>query len=97
MLVLAILLSVLAMTPVTFAAPMPIFGIGDTTANGKPTAIPQNTINTDLQRPAFFARLAYCSSTAVKAGNCGEQCDAVKGISVLQTGGDNGEIPRCKY
>lgn len=98
---LPVVLSLLSLLSAGYAAPAPVplfgfnFGAGQTT-NGAPTAISQSTIDANLQRPAFFARLAYCSPQAVTALSCGGPCDAVKGFQTLQSGGDQAAIPRCE-
>ena len=98
--VFASTLSALALAPLALrAAPAPLFGFhfgAGQEANGAPTPVAQSDVDTDLLRPAQFARLAYCSAAAVTAMNCGDQCDAVQGISVLQAGGDDGKIPGCE-
>ncbi|CAL1713892.1 unnamed protein product [Somion occarium] len=82
----------------SFAAPVPtpLFGIhfgAGTSSDAKPTTLSQATISSQLLRPALFSRVAYCSAPSVTALNCGAPCDAVKGISVVTAGGDDGEIP----
>lgn len=93
LLVLPAVLSVLAAP-----APRPLFGInfGDgTESDGTPTTVAQNTIDATLLRPALFSRAAYCSPASVATLSCGAPCDAINAVKVLQSGGDEGEIPRC--
>ena len=91
---------VAVIAPIIHAAPVPLFGIhlgsGDTT-DGTPTALAQSTVNSDLVRPAQFARAAYCSPASVTGLTCGAACDAIKTVKVLVAGGDEGEIPRCEF
>lgn len=63
-------------------------------ADGTPTPVSQSTIDSTLQRPAFFARAAYCPSQNVRNLSCGAPCGAIKEAKILQAGGDGGEIPR---
>lgn len=90
-------LSLLVAARYTVAAPL--FGIhfGDgTSSDAAPTPVSQSTIDSNLQRPAFFSRVAYCSSPSVSSLSCGAPCDVVNTMTVLQTGGDQAEIPRCE-
>ena len=80
-------------------APAPLFGIhlgSGPSANAKTTAVAAKTVDSQLVRPALFSRLAYCSAAKTKALTCGAPCDAVKGISVVASGGDDGKVPGCK-
>lgn len=77
-------------------APAPLFGIhlgSGPSANAKTTAVAAKTVDSQLVRPALFSRLAYCSAAKTKALTCGAPCDAVKGISVVASGGDDGKVP----
>lgn len=78
-------------------APVPLFGvrIASRASNEKPTAITQQTVDSQLLRPAQFSRLAYCSAQATKTLTCGAPCDAVKDISIVTAGGDDGDVPGC--
>ena len=90
---LALLLTLL---PRTLAAPL--FGINlgsGASTSSAPTPLAPAAVDAALQRPAFFARLAYCSPASVSALSCGAQCDVVNTISVVQAGGDGGAVPRC--
>ncbi|PSR74465.1 hypothetical protein PHLCEN_2v9812 [Hermanssonia centrifuga] len=88
-------LSLFAALPLASAAPLFGFNLGDgQTTNGAPTAFSQSDIDTDLLRPAQFSRVAYCSSASVTSLSCGAPCDVVNTMKVLQTGGDNEDIPR---
>jgi len=75
----------------------PLLGIRDSSDNQTSTAattdVSTATIDSDLVRPAQFSRIAYCSSAAVTSWKCGPPCDAVQGVTVLQSGGDGGEVP----
>ncbi|KAI0339625.1 alpha/beta-hydrolase [Trametopsis cervina] len=90
-------LSALLAVAVAAPAPVPIFGIhigSADEANGTPVSVSQTDVTKNLQRPADFARVAYCSPTSVTALSCGGPCDAVKTIKVLASGGDEGATPR---
>ncbi|EIM80306.1 alpha/beta-hydrolase [Stereum hirsutum FP-91666 SS1] len=60
------------------------------------TAVSNATIDDDFVRPAQFSRIAYCSSAAVEAWNCGAPCQALgmNGVTPLVVGGDGGQTPR---
>lgn len=80
-------------------APLPLFGIhinSGPSTNAKTTAIAAKMVDSQLVRPALFSRLAYCSAAKTKSLTCGAPCDAVKGISVVTAGGDDGKVPGCK-
>ncbi|SJL12042.1 uncharacterized protein ARMOST_15461 [Armillaria ostoyae] len=49
-----------------------------------------------FSRPAFFSRVAYCSSDSVTNFGCGAPCDALDAdsVEILATGGDGGTVPR---
>ncbi|KAJ6528913.1 alpha/beta-hydrolase [Mycena capillaripes] len=83
------------MLPTTLSRP--IFGLGastaDNSATGAPTPVGLDVVNSTLLRPAQFARVAYCSSESITAWNCGAPCDALKNITFLQEGGDEGLVP----
>jgi len=92
------LATLLAIFPFVFAAPIPIplFGINfgsGTESKQATTAVSQTTIDSQFLRPAQFARLAYCSSATVTNLTCGGPCDAVQGVTILQTGGDGTDVP----
>ncbi|KAK7685860.1 hypothetical protein QCA50_011207 [Cerrena zonata] len=77
-------------------APLPLFGIhinSGPSTNAKTTAIAAKMVDSQLVRPALFSRLAYCSAVKTKSLTCGAPCDAVKGISVVTAGGDDGKVP----
>ncbi|KAK0215107.1 Alpha/Beta hydrolase protein [Armillaria fumosa] len=54
------------------------------------------TLTTAFSRPAFFSRIAYCSSASVTNFSCGAPCDALdaQSVEILATGGDGGTVPR---
>ncbi|KAJ6493900.1 alpha/beta-hydrolase [Mycena vitilis] len=91
------LLPLLSLLPSVLAAPVPIFGLGDSTgddsATGAPTPVSADVVNSTLLRPAQFARVAYCASASITSWTCGAPCDAVKNVTFLQQGGDQGLIP----
>ncbi|KAJ7018464.1 alpha/beta-hydrolase [Mycena alexandri] len=76
---------------VAYAAPL--FGLGSSEATGAPTPVSGSTVNATLSRPAQFARAAYCTSDSIKSWSCGVPCDSLKGVTFLQEGGDEGEVP----
>lgn len=89
-------LSVLVSAVVAAPAPVPIFGIsihsGSESGSGT-SSIAQSTIDSSLLRPALFARVAYCDSKRTQSLSCGAPCDAIKGATVLKTGGDGAATP----
>lgn len=96
---LSFLLSLSSALPLAYAAPVPLFGLNfgsGQVANGTPSTVSANTVNSTLLRPAQFARVAYCSPASVTALSCGAPCDPINGIKVLTAGGDEGATPRCK-
>nr|VWO96219.1 Acetylornithine/succinyldiaminopimelate aminotransferase (ACOAT) (DapATase) (Succinyldiaminopimelate transferase) (EC (EC [Ganoderma boninense] len=89
-------LGVVALAALAQAAPTPLFGINFASgeeSDAKPTAVSQNNITTDLQRPAQFSRAAYCPTDQVENWSCGSSCTALPNVKVLAAGGDDGEIP----
>ncbi|KAJ7205859.1 alpha/beta-hydrolase [Mycena haematopus] len=76
---------------------LPIFGLGDSTADDSaataPTPFSLADANSTFLRPAQFARVAYCPSATITSWTCGAPCDALKNITFLQSGGDQGLIP----
>ena len=92
-------LGLAALAALARAAPAPLFGInfssGDET-DSTPTAVSQDDIIADLQRPAQFSRAAYCSTASVQNWTCGASCDALPNVRVLAAGGDNGATPDCE-
>ncbi|KAJ7154478.1 alpha/beta-hydrolase [Mycena filopes] len=86
-----------ALLPAALARPLPIFGLGDSTADdsatGAPTPVSLETLNSTLLKPAQFARVAYCASDTITNWSCGTPCEALKNITFLQSGGDQGKIP----
>jgi len=91
------LIPILSLSLLPTALSLPIFGLGastsDDSATGTPTAFSLDQANSTLLRPAQFARVAYCSSASIVAWDCGAPCDALKNITFLQQGGDQGLIP----
>jgi len=87
--------ALLALLPV--ARSLPLFGLGDSTsddtATGAPTPFSLSSANSTLLRPALFSRVAYCQSASITAWDCGPPCEALTGITFLQSGGDEGAIP----
>ncbi|KAJ6452640.1 alpha/beta-hydrolase [Mycena sanguinolenta] len=91
----------LSLIPILFLLPaafsLPIFGLGDSTsddsATGATTAFSLDDANSTFLRPAQFARVAYCSSASITSWSCGTPCQALKNITFLQSGGNQGTIP----
>jgi len=79
----------------TQAVPVPIFGLGSSDDNSASTTnVSNDTVTSDFLRPAFFSRIAYCSSDAVQSFTCGAPCEAAgSDIDVFQVGGNDGTIP----
>ncbi|KAJ7057392.1 alpha/beta-hydrolase [Mycena amicta] len=92
------LLPFLLLLPTALA--LPLFGLGslddsssnDTTVD-PPTPLSLSVANNTLLRPGFFARVAYCPSDTITSWTCGAPCDALTGVTFLQSGGDEGAIP----
>jgi len=57
------------------------------------SSVSLDDVNTTLLRPAQFARAAYCQTQQVLDWTCGAPCDAIKGVNILQIGGDEGLVP----
>ncbi|KAF8183240.1 alpha/beta-hydrolase [Mycena galopus ATCC 62051] len=91
----SLLISVLSLLPVALS--LPIFGLGDSTeadtATGTTTAFSLSDANSTFLRPAQFARVAYCASASITSWSCGVPCDALKNITFLQSGGNQGTVP----
>ncbi|KAJ7643958.1 alpha/beta-hydrolase [Roridomyces roridus] len=97
------LLSLLSLLPVALTLPLLGFeharflGLGDSTddnsATDTPTALDLASVNATFLKPALFARVAYCSSASITSWSCGAPCQALKNITFLQSGGDEGAIP----
>jgi hypothetical protein len=89
------LLSLLSLLPAALS--LPIFGLGDSTdadtATGTPTALSLADANSTFDRPAQFARVAYCSSASITSWTCGGPCEALSNVTFLQSGGNQGTIP----
>ncbi|PBK87110.1 alpha/beta-hydrolase [Armillaria gallica] len=69
-----------------------IFGASGSNAT---TSVSPSDLTAAFSRPAFFSRVAYCSSASVMTFSCGAPCDAlVYSVKILATGGDGGLIPR---
>ncbi|KAK0452773.1 alpha/beta-hydrolase [Desarmillaria tabescens] len=72
----------------------------DDSASSNTTTSTVSVSSTDLtaafSRPAFFSRIAYCSSASVESFSCGAPCDALEAesVDILATGGDGGTIPK---
>ncbi|KAF7332861.1 Lipase-3 domain-containing protein [Mycena venus] len=90
-------LSLISLLSLPAALSLPLFGLGGSTADdsatGAPTPFSLADVNSTLLRPAQFARVAYCSSASITAWNCGTPCEALKNITFLQSGGDQGLVP----
>lgn len=61
------------------------------TADTTPVSV--DDLASTVQRPAQFARAAYCQTAQVQNWTCGAPCDAIKGVNILQIGGDSGTVP----
>ncbi|KAJ7506113.1 alpha/beta-hydrolase [Mycena galericulata] len=81
----------LSLLPLALAAPL--FGIGSPEATGATTPVSLTTVNATLLRPAQFARAAYCSGSSIQSWGCGLPCDSLSGVTLLQSGGNQGLIP----
>ncbi|KAJ7106652.1 alpha/beta-hydrolase [Mycena epipterygia] len=83
----------LSLFPSALSAPIFGFGSSSDEATGAPTPVSLATVNTTLLRPAQFARAAYCSSSSLTSWGCGLPCQSLSGVTFLQSGGDQGDIP----
>ncbi|KAJ7816393.1 hypothetical protein B0H13DRAFT_2380416 [Mycena leptocephala] len=52
---------------------------------GAPTPVSLDVVNSTLQRPAQFARVAYCSSASITTWTCGAPCDGSHRLPSIQT------------
>ncbi|KAK0432653.1 alpha/beta-hydrolase [Armillaria borealis] len=69
-----------------------IFGVSGSNAT---TSVSPSDLTAAFSRPAFFSRIAYCSSATVMTFSCGMPCDALEdSVNILATGDDGGLIPR---
>ncbi|KAJ7067750.1 alpha/beta-hydrolase [Mycena belliarum] len=65
------MLAFLCLSFLPSALSAPLFGLDSSEATGAPTPVSLDTVNTTLQRPAQFARAAYCPSASITAWTCG--------------------------
>ncbi|KAF7291301.1 Lipase-3 domain-containing protein [Mycena indigotica] len=83
--------------PSTLALPLfgGLFGSSSSKAPAPPPPTPLSVSSASdaFLRPGQFARAAYCSSASLAAWSCGAPCEAIKGVTFLQSGGDEGAIP----
>ncbi|KAH9951043.1 alpha/beta-hydrolase [Amylocystis lapponica] len=92
----AAFIAFISVLPSVLAAPAPLFGINfgeGSSSNSSPSAISQTDITNELLRPALFARTAYCPTDSVANWSCGGSCNALPGVKVYASGGDQGETP----
>ncbi|KAJ7080185.1 alpha/beta-hydrolase [Mycena belliarum] len=87
------MLAFLCLSFLPSALSAPLFGLDSSEATGAPTPVSLDTVNTTLQRPAQFARAAYCPSASITAWTCGTACQSLSGVKFLQAGGDEGLTP----
>ncbi|KAJ7146958.1 hypothetical protein C8R44DRAFT_864666 [Mycena epipterygia] len=60
---------------------------------GTITPVSLLTVNSMLLRLAQFACVVYCASMTITSWSCGAPCDALTGVTFLQSGGDEGATP----
>ncbi len=77
-----------------------ILGDDDSASSNATTStvsINSTALTSAFSRPAFFSRVAYCTSASVTSFSCGAPCDALdaQSVEILATGGDGGTVPRC--
>ncbi|KAK0188338.1 alpha/beta-hydrolase [Armillaria mellea] len=69
-----------------------VFG---TSGSNATTIVSPSDLSATFSRPAYFSRIAYCSTAAVMAFSCGAPCDAlVDSVRILASGGVVGLLPR---
>ncbi|KAK0188335.1 Alpha/Beta hydrolase protein [Armillaria mellea] len=76
-----------------------ILGGDDSTSSNTTSStisVSSASLTAAFSRPAFFSRVAYCSSASVTNFSCGAPCDALdaQSVEILATGGDGGTVPR---
>ena len=71
--------------------------IGIDNSNRTPTLPVAKDVFAELTKGALYSNAAYCSATSVKTLTCGATCEALGNIEVAFTGGDNQEVPACKW
>lgn len=74
-----------------------LVGIGSDDSNHTPTLPVAKGVFAELTKGALYSNVAYCSAGSVKGLSCGATCEALGGIEVAFTGGDNKEVPACKW
>ena len=72
-----------------------LIGIDD--SNRTPTLPVAKDVFAELTKGALYTNAAYCSADSVKFLTCGATCEALGDIEVAFTGGDNKEVPACKW
>ena len=72
-----------------------VIGIDD--SNRTPTLPVAKDIFAELTKGALYSNAAYCSAGSVTTSTCGAACEALGNIEVAFTGGDNKEVPACKW
>jgi hypothetical protein len=71
--------------------------IGIDDSNRTPTLPVAKDVFAELTKGALYSNAAYCSAGSVKSLSCGATCEALGDIKVAFTGGDNKEVPACKW
>ena len=71
--------------------------IGIDNSNHTPTLPVAKDIFAELTKGALYANAAYCSAGSVQSLTCGATCQALGNIEVAFTGGDNKQVPACKW
>ncbi len=71
--------------------------IGIDNSNRTPTLPVAKDVFAELTKGALYSNAAYCSAGSVKTLTCGATCEALGDIEVAFTGGDNKEVPACKW
>lgn len=62
-------------------------------SNTSTTSVSLTDIDAILNRPAQFARAAYCQTGQVQNWTCGAPCNAIQGVQILQIGGNEAQVP----
>ena len=74
-----------------------LVGIGNDDSNRTPPLLVAKDVFSELTKGALYSNAAYCGADSVRNLSCGATCEALGNIKVAFTGGDNREVPACKW